>query len=516
MVFGREIKEKPGSSIDIQYQSIFDELTAIFDRYNISEIEDFPEKHSDLDANIKIVTNIIGSFWNISLDNVVSDFEAEINRKIKNEMQVPDVPTYQIRFALEEGSWIVLLRNEFPKFLRSQLIRLVTLEDTIFKTGKAIDDDCAYYLIELDQISKNWINPFTQHWVNEHEYSKNIDFVIRVIASIFNTNQERGTEIYAGSIRLMHSKLSVLQRVKQIESSSNWALNARSIFEILEKELATNEYSSDVLNLFVTLSTLQKEMIRLDAKKSEESQQQDTIQYSIVDKIGWNNLDIDDDDSLEFFFDALLIVLYDFPDDDPLIAAQKLLDQFLEEIKLPRNVSKKYIDLLENEIETQASRILEAELRDRAIVELIEEFLPSLFVQIKQGAGSSPLITPEMGQKRIKQDDQWENFEAQLLRIKRITEEELAVETFKKVLRSNYNLLIDRAISPIKSVELIATNFKIIVDTSDFNIDRFLEKSRLLIDMAKSNKTSLVLLDQSLLDLLFDELNSSLLTNSNK
>ncbi|MHA2028049.1 MAG: hypothetical protein ACW99A_07990 [Candidatus Kariarchaeaceae archaeon] len=514
MVFDRDSHEKLDKNIENQYKSIFDELTAIFDRFNISEIEDFEEKYTGLDINIKIVSKIIGSYWNISLDNVVSDFEAEINRKIKNEMQIPDVPTYQIRFALEEGSWIILLRNEFPKLLRSHLIRLVTLEDTIFKTGKAIDDDCAYYLIELDQISKNWIRPFTQYWVNEHEYSKNIDFVIRVISAIFKTNQERGHEIYAGSIRLMQSKISVLQRVNQIKTSSNWALNARSIFATLEEELSLNNYSSDVLNLFVTLATLQKEMLRLDTKKNEDSQKQDLIQYSIVDKIGWNHLDVDDEESLEFFFDALLIVLYDFPDDDPLIAAQKLLMQFLEEIKLPKKVSKKYIDLLESEIETQTSQILEVEMRDKAIVELIEEFLPSLFVQIKQGASSSPLISADEANVKSKLDDQWGNFEAQLLRIKRIDDIKLATDTLKKVLRSRYNVLINDAISPYKSAELIATNFKSILDLTNLEIDKFLEKSKLMIDMAKSNQTSLVSLDQSLIDLLYDSLNQFVIMNA--
>ncbi|MCE7733381.1 MAG: hypothetical protein GPJ54_00795 [Candidatus Heimdallarchaeota archaeon] len=507
MDFDRDGREKLDKKLVSLYKSIFNELTSIFDRFNVSELQDFPEKFADIDTNIKIVSKIISSYWNLSLDVIIPDFEAEIKRKIENQMEIPDVPTYQIRFALEEGSWIVLLRIEFPKILRSQLSRLVTLEDTIFKTGKAIDDDCAYYLIELDLISQNWIKPLTQYWKTDHDFSKIIDIGSRLISSIFNTQEERGGEIFAGSIRLMQSKMSILERVLQIESTSNWALKARSIYDSLTEQIEKGKYENDILNMFFTISALQKEIIRLDSKKSDEKEDLDSLQYSIMSKIGWENLEIDDDDSLEFFSDALLMVLYDLPFDDPILAAEKLLDQFFSEIKMSKKLERGYRKLLSSELENQTSQLIELEVRDRVIVEVIEEFLPSLFVQMKQGLVVDSLDSGISKLDQILKSDQWENYEAQLSRIKRISDQKIAVETFKKVLRSNYNVLIGETLTPHKAVELLSLNFISVLKIENFQQDTFLEKARAIIDKSKDDGISLVIVDQSLIDLMFDTLN---------
>lgn len=506
MVFDRDSHEKLETKLISQYKSIFDELTAIFDRFDVSGVDELPDNFIDIDINIKIVTKIITSYWNLPLDLVFSDFETELNRKNKNQMPIPDVPTYQIRFALEEGSWIILLRNEFPKMLRPHLSRLITLEDTIFKTGKAIDDDCAYYLIELDIISRNWIKPLVQYWKNEHDFSKNTDLAIRVISAIFNTQDERGNELFAGSRRLMQSKMGVLERVHQIRTSSNWALNARSIYDTLVRQFDENKYEDDVVNMFLTLSALQKEMIRFSTK-TDESDQQEILQYSIVRKIGWEELEIDDSDSLEYFSDALLIVLYDLPFDNPSLAAQKLLDQFSNEIQLPQQLTKKFKDLLNTELENRTSQIIELEERDRLAVTVIEEFLPSLFVQIKQGISEGNLASILSNPEHTSKSSQWENFDAQLSRIKRINDLDVAKSSFNKVLRSTYNLLIQENIPPYGSVELICNNFITIHEIKDFKLESFLEKAKIIIDNGINEDLSLVIVDQSLVDLLFNELN---------
>ena len=160
MSFDPESNERLELKLENQYQSIFDELTAIFDRYTDTENKDFELRYSEMDLNVRKVSKIISEYWNIPIDLVVSDFNEEIIRKKENQMEIPDVPTYQIRFALEEGSWIVLLRVNLFKLIKSNFSRLLSLEEIIFKTGKGIDDDCAYYLIEIDQISRHWISTY--------------------------------------------------------------------------------------------------------------------------------------------------------------------------------------------------------------------------------------------------------------------------------------------------------------------------------------------------------------------
>ncbi len=508
MSFDPDSNDRLELKLENQYKSIFDELTAIFDRYTDIESKDFQLRYSELDPNVRKVSKIISEYWNIPIDLVVSDFNDEINRKKENQMEIPDVPTYQIRFALEEGSWIVLLRVNLPKLLKTHFSRLMTLEDIIFKTGKGVDDDCAYYLIEINQLSKQWISIFGKLWVAEHDFSKDINYTLRCISSVYSVHADRGRDIYAGSIRLMQSKMPVLSRVSKIETNSNWALNAKSVFEDLTKQLEEGEYSRDILNLFIALSVLQREIISIETIKSDESINEETLQYSISEKIGWNELDISDEESVEDFSDNLLFVLYDLPHDDPISAAQYLLSEFFDEINLDNKIGDKYSELLEAKMEMSSEQFFDHETRDKNIVEIIEEFFPAMFIQIKNEIEISEPETKSSKLEEITKSEMWENFEAQLFRIKRISETELSSTTFRRVIRSNYDLLIGELLPPLNAVELLDTNFISILSLENNVLENVMSKVKLILDGSISENKSMVIIDQNLNDLLYDELQS--------
>lgn len=508
MSFDPESNERLELKLENQYKSIFDELTAIFDRYSDIESTDFQLRYSELDANVRKVSKIISEYWNIPIDLVVSDFNDEINRKKQNQMEIPDVPTYQIRFALEEGSWIVLLRVTLPKLMKSHFSRLMTLEDIIFETGKGVDDDCAYYLIEINQISKQWISTFGKLWVAEHDFSKDINYTIRCISSVYSVHADRGADIYAGSIRLMQSKMPTLSRVVQIETNSNWALNAKSLFEDLNIQLDEAKYSREILNLFIALSVLQREINQLETIQSADPQSEETLQYSISDKIGWDKLDLSDEESVEYFSDNLLFVLYDLPHDDPIIAGRYLLSEFFTEISLDNKIGDKYSELFEAKMEMSSEQFFENETRDKHIVEIIEEFFPAMFIQIKN---EIEVIEPETKLSRLEQisnSAMWENFEAQLFRIKRINEKELSSSTLRKVIRSNYDLVIGEILSPLNAVELLVTNFVSILSIENTVLDIVMGKAKLILDGSNNEIVSMVIIDQKLNDLMYDELQS--------
>ncbi|OLS24120.1 MAG: hypothetical protein HeimC2_23940 [Candidatus Heimdallarchaeota archaeon LC_2] len=506
MSFDPESNERLELKLENQYQSIFDELTAIFDRYTETETTDFELRYSEMDINVRKVSKILSEYWNIPIDLVVSDFNEEIIRKKENQMEIPDVPTYQIRFALEEGSWIVLLRVNLFKLLKSHFSRLLTLEEIIFKTGKGIDDDCAYYLIEIDQISRHWISTYGKYWVSEHEFSKDIDSTIRCISAIYSVHIDRGKDIYSGSIRLMASKMSVLSRVNGIETNSNWALKAKSVFEDLKNQLNKEKYSREVLNLFVALSILQKEIIQIESIKTEETHKEETLQYLISEKIGWYGLDLSDEESVEYFSDNLLFVLYDLPHSDPITAVQYLLSKFFIEIDINDQIGSKYTELLNAKLEMRSEKYLELENRDKQIVEVIEEFLPAMFIQIKNEIAVSEIVAEPSKFEQITKSDMWANFEAQLQRIKRIDSTELSNDTFKRVIKSNYNLLISEFLSPMETIELMVSNFISIFSLENKILDEITNKAKSILEESKDKTISMVVVDQNLNDLLFSEL----------
>ena len=125
-------------------------------------------------------------------------------------MEIPDISTYQMRFAIEEGAWIVMFRSYFPNLLKNQVGKLEKLEEMIWNSSKALDEDYAFYLIELENVTKLWVNPLLEYWLSEHDFGKPRDFAIRLTSSIFSISSYKGINIYDGGLRLFQSKMEDL------------------------------------------------------------------------------------------------------------------------------------------------------------------------------------------------------------------------------------------------------------------------------------------------------------------
>ena len=443
--------------LKLQYRSIFDEITVFYERINSEDLDTFLDASDLTEINIKKSIKVIEEYWDIQPEFTMSDYLEELSRLGKTQTSLPDIPTYQFRFALEEGSWIVLLRDYFPKLVNPSFNRLITLEDMIWTSGKAQIDDYAYYLLEIEQVSMNWILPMVNYWIEEHDYGSIKDLAPRIISAAFQKDLNRGKDIFDGTIRLLRAKLQDLSKIKTLEIESVWAKNSIEMYSRLVSEADSGEFTDDTYSFLITLGILQFN-VNKSRQQSVGEKSSAKKRSSIIDKINWNDLNLEDQEELEDFLDDVLLLLFDQPESSSMDAGIQLLEDLFEEIRVSKLLRKKTLDEFHDIIDVETSDLIDSIERERKTVEILERIIPQIFLELKQ-LGDEIYENEQSIAMYMSVDPIWDNFEAQLLRMKRVSDQQLARSIADKLVKSFYELMITRKMTPLDSTMALVAKF---------------------------------------------------------
>lgn len=463
------------------YDLILTELAKEYSKYNTEKI---PKKYevSELNLTTLQIAEIISEVYLLSNKLVISDFRFEIARLKSKNYSLNDIPTYNIRFSIEEGSWIILLRNKFPLITQKIFDRLFLLEDTIYESGKGITEDFAYYILEINELAKNYLHNLFSRWKNDHIGGNTREIAIRIIGSIYQVQFDQAETLLEGGLRVLQSKMSDLLQLKEIEAFSHRITHAKNILEKLEKSIRNDDLQDEYYGFVTILTLFQKQIIEHQQKKKQrklEKYQTDKSHSEISNLLGWDNFDPDDTESIEEIRETLINLLFEQPDADPLDAARNLLKRILVGLNVRKNRIEEIIFSFVKSILSRTEHLDDEIEKTAKVVELIQMILPTTIIRLKQDTSAFKRHTIEI--EEMKGLEMWDCFEDNIRRARRNADIQQGIQI---ILKSMQSIVSDLSAKRIPFTEIVVLS----VDQIIIRFPKYSEKLKqykieVLVDM---------------------------------
>lgn len=259
------------------YQSIYDNISDKFTKIPDDKIIELQE-NIDLNISILRVLVILSETYNLSPRLMALDFQYEIDRLTKLGDFHPEIETFWIRLAIEEASWFVILRVEFPNRLRTRIQKLLNLEETIWQKKSAEVEDGVYYLIETLNVGNTWIAAIIDLWNVDHLVYNSRETVELFCAFFYNAPITRKNQILNGATRTLKSRIKDLNITEDLNVNTDFKNIAMKYKQSLKNELSeeneekgsfTYQYPNDVMYA-ILLETILQKLIRQKKKSARK------------------------------------------------------------------------------------------------------------------------------------------------------------------------------------------------------------------------------------------------------
>ncbi|MEA2071065.1 MAG: hypothetical protein U9O98_07220 [Asgard group archaeon] len=126
---------------------------------------------------------------------------------------MPDIFTFRVRFAVEEGFWIKYLTLDFPSKLTWDMKKLFALEHSLFGDKEADREDSALYIIERAYVRKKVIEPLIDAWLKDHPRSNYRRAICTIISLMQAKAQEKACYIVDELQEQLRSKVESVQYI---------------------------------------------------------------------------------------------------------------------------------------------------------------------------------------------------------------------------------------------------------------------------------------------------------------
>ncbi|MCY3412929.1 MAG: hypothetical protein INQ03_14925 [Candidatus Heimdallarchaeota archaeon] len=441
-------------------KDIFNKLTEKYDNIQSHQFEDFM-KEEDISELVKRVIYVIKEYYKISPKIAVNDFNEEKTRLLDNNVTLTEIPTYLLSFSLEEGTWIVFFRGYYTRILKNKFDRLLTLESLI-ESGKGQIEDYAYYLLELSQISLNYIIPLFPLWKTDHIDGKFKDLSTRIVSGIYDVSFEGGHALLEGAKRVFNSKLKYLKKINSISEYYPWLEEAKNILTKIEKELQLEKLHDDTLAFLTILAILQKEIIihrQRELKSSKDVKKTSIGESQLINDLGWEELDPYDINRVEEFKDKVLNLLYNQPEEKPIEAAVTLLETILNTLKVKTNLKSSLLTQLRKNIDDRLQNISDKNKQSKMEVELIQLFLPNILIKLRSTKNAYDEM--EYDETFIAENEYWDKFDDNLMRVRRVSDKEKSTQIISQTIINAYKFLILNKMPISDSVKFLIDHLKV-------------------------------------------------------
>lgn len=489
-------------------KKIFNELTGYYEKLNEADTRDFLIDNNDIHAITKQIIYILVNNYEIPINVIINDFMEEINRKKEHGIELNDIPTYQLSFALEEGSWLIFLRNYYPVSILHKFDRIHVLEEILWETGKGQIEDYSYYLLEMRQLSDTYVRTVVDYWKSEH-IEGTIDVIAkRIMAAAYNVPIYQSDRLLDGAIRVLKSKLKDISRIDQIDTTATWAVESINIYNNLVENLEKDGYDDETYSFLAVLALYQREIIRRKQSDKIESTKSQEVVSQIARQLKWEELDPENMDLVNEFKEIVLTMLYDRPEEDPMIATINLLHSIFIGLSVKHQLREELEIELVNKIESRTDGIVDENKKQRTKVELIQLFLPNLLLKLR--ANKNAIEKIEYDQDQLIKDSYWDAFEDNLKRSKRIEEEERARNTVQRTIRDAYEYLIDKKLPYSTALEYILEKFTLRFPEKKNETELMRDDLQKMLDEHSKDDNSLSSIDELIIKVLSERIHNTL------
>jgi hypothetical protein len=342
--------------------------------------------------------------YNISQELSANYYKYEIARLKKVKFQLPEVYSFLIRFAIEEGFWIKYLTTDLPSKLKPKMSKLITIDRSLFGDLEGNKEDSALYMIERTFLIDEIIRPMLKIWVKEHQRSTYYDAAISNICMMNKKAKEKGKIIIAELCNRLQSNIESLKEIISELDSKGWAqkaiadfnelqnnldkcftkptiMNWRIVAELILESLLILEY--DALELELDFSKNEKSAIKkepaIKTNQGNEAKKNDLIE----DKITMTILKLDtlsQEKQQEVIHELVMEEFNEatkYKHQKPTIFAKEFLTRILDELALETKFSKKVMRKFDSTLMYRLSPMGVKEIPnlsvDEKVIQLLEE-----------------------------------------------------------------------------------------------------------------------------------------------
>ncbi|NHK31547.1 MAG: hypothetical protein FK730_09360 [Asgard group archaeon] len=342
--------------------------------------------------------------YNISQELSSNYYKYEIARLNKVNFQLPEVYSFLIRFAIEEGFWIKYLTTDLPSKLKHKMSKLITIDRSLFGDLEGNKEDSALYMIERTFLINEIIRPMLKIWVKEHQRSTYYDAAISNICMMNKKAKEKGEIIITELSNRLQSNIESLKEIISELDSKGWAQKAIADFNELQNNLEKCFTKPTIMNWRIAAELILESLLimeydalelELDFSKNEKSaiKKEPAIKTNqgfeakknelIEDKITMTILKLDtlSHESQQEVIHELVMEEFNeatkYKRQKPTIFAKEFLTRILDELAIETKTSKKVMKKFDSALMYRLSPMGVKENPnlsvDEKVIQLLEE-----------------------------------------------------------------------------------------------------------------------------------------------
>ncbi|MGC9781472.1 MAG: hypothetical protein HZR80_19690 [Candidatus Heimdallarchaeota archaeon] len=176
-------------------------------------------------------------------------FTFEEKRLKKTNYELPDIYSFCIRFAMEEGFWIKYIANDFSKKMLRKVAKLITLDRSLFGDLAGDMEDSALYIIERYYIINKTIKPVIVSWVKEHQSSSYYEAAKYIVSGMRHKSMKKAKVIIDELYNRLKANIDSLKFIILELETKGWANKAISEFKVIHQSLETCTNDKTQMNL---------------------------------------------------------------------------------------------------------------------------------------------------------------------------------------------------------------------------------------------------------------------------
>jgi len=173
--------------------------------------------------------------YRVMLDGVITDIGKgceilmrEFSRREKVGLPVPDVGSYIMTVALNEGKWIEYLYGRLAKVLLREVRNLENLARSVSEEVEPTSEQIMAILTQRSRIGRVYLKSIIRRWVNDHEGATIADAIRAIAGGLLGPNVESVEDAVNGA------KAALLIRFRRYEQLLQEGEESRMLPKTLE------------------------------------------------------------------------------------------------------------------------------------------------------------------------------------------------------------------------------------------------------------------------------------------
>ncbi|NHJ49718.1 MAG: hypothetical protein FK733_18145 [Asgard group archaeon] len=343
--------------------------------------------------------------YNLPQELSVDYFKYEMQRLADANFQLPEIHTFLIQFALEEGFWIKYITNDFIKKIKHKLSKLHILNRSLFGDLEGNIEDSALFIIERSFLISEFIRPMLHTWIKEHQRSTYYDAALSIICGISRNPMEKGKTIINDLCQKLDANFDSIKEIIIELKTKAWAQKAITELDEVQQELRSCQSNHAKMSWRIVAEIILENCLTLECENLDEVENQTITKETVPihaehqiksspgfeakkddivkDKITLAILSLDSltQEKQEELIRELILENFDkamkVKRQKPMHFAKEFLGRILEEFAVSSDVTQKIIKKFDNKLLYHLSPMGSKEMPDLSVddkvVKLLEE-----------------------------------------------------------------------------------------------------------------------------------------------